>query len=166
MPLLYYLNVSLHLFAALVWLGGMLFLAIVGAPALRRVEPPSLRQQLFQVLGVRFAWFGWVCLVILVATGIVNLHYRGWLQWNGVLGSGFFWASPTGRDLAIKLGAVAVMIVVSAVHDFILGPRAGHAVPGSPEALQLRRNAALLARVNALLGVVVVLAAVRLARGG
>ncbi len=166
MPLLYYLNVSLHLFAALVWLGGMLFLAIVGAPVLRKVEPPALRQQLFQVLGVRFAWFGWVCIPVLVATGIVNLHYRGWLQWSGLLDSAAFWATPTGRDLAIKVGAVAVMIAVSAIHDFILGPMAGRATPGSPDALRLRRHAALLARVNALLGIIVVLAAVRLARGG
>ncbi len=166
MPALYFVNVSIHLLAALVWLGGMLFLAIVGAPVLRKVEPPPLRQQLFQVLGVRFAQVGWVCIAILVATGIVNLHYRGFLQWNGVLGSGAFWATGVGRDLAIKLGAVAAMIVVSSVHDFILGPHAGRATPGSPEALRLRRNAALLARVNSLLGVVVVLAAVRLARGG
>jgi hypothetical protein len=39
-------------------------------------------------------------------------------------------------------------------------------VPGSPEALVLRAQAAWAARINALAGVVVVLAAVRLARGG
>jgi len=58
------------------------------------------------------------------------------------------------------------MIAVSAVHDFVDGPRAMQAVPGSPEALRLRRRAALLARANALLGVLLVAAAVRLARGG
>jgi hypothetical protein len=42
---------------------------------------------------------------------------------------------------------------------------AGRAAPGSAEALVLRRRAALLARANAIIGVVVVAAAVRLARG-
>jgi hypothetical protein len=39
-------------------------------------------------------------------------------------------------------------------------------VPGSPEALAARRRAAWLARINAGLGVVLVVVAVRLARGG
>jgi hypothetical protein len=65
----------------------------------------------------------------------------------------------------VKLVAVAVMLVVGAVHDFAIGPRAGQASADSPRAVQLRRRAALLARVNALVGLVVVIAAVRLARG-
>ena len=32
MSTLYYINVSAHLLAALLWLGGMFFLAVVGAP--------------------------------------------------------------------------------------------------------------------------------------
>ena len=34
---LYYLSVTLHLLAALSWLGGIFFLALVGAPVLRAV---------------------------------------------------------------------------------------------------------------------------------
>jgi hypothetical protein len=68
--------------------------------------------------------------------------------------------------LAVKLVAVIAMILVSAIHDFVLGPMAGRATAGSPEAIVLRRRAALLARVNAAIGIVVVAAAVRLARGG
>ena len=59
-----------------------------------------------------------------------------------------------------------MMIAVSGIHDFVHGPRAGRAIPGSPEAIALRKRAALLARVNAALGVLLVVAAVRLARGG
>jgi hypothetical protein len=56
------------------------------------------------------------------------------------------------------------MIIVSAVHDFVLGPMAGRRAPGSPEARAFGRRAALLARANALIGVIIVIAAVRLAR--
>ncbi|HUP52258.1 MAG TPA: hypothetical protein VM198_07270, partial [Longimicrobiales bacterium] len=66
--------------------------------------------------------------------------------------------------LAWKLGLVGVMIAVQAVHDFWLGPRAGRATPGTPEARALRSRAAWLARLNALLGVALVYAAVRLGR--
>ena len=162
----YYLTVTVHLLAALLWLGGMLFLGVVGAPVLRAVDPPALRQRLFHELGLRFRTVGWWSVGILVATGTLMLQLRGLLRWDGVLGSGEFWGTPFGRALAVKLLAVTAMILVSLVHDLLLGPAAGRAAPGSAEALTLRRRAALLARANALVGVVVVLAAVRLARGG
>ena len=82
-----------------------------------------------------------------------------------MFGSAAFWRSAFGMTLAAKLTAVVTMIVVSAVHDFLLGPAAGRAPPGSPQAIALRRRAALLARANALVGLLLVIAAVRLARG-
>ena len=166
MQTLYFVNVTVHVLAALLWLGGMFFLGVVGAPALRRIEPPALRQRLFQELGRRFRTVGWVAIAILVATGVLNLYFRGWLQWSGMLGAPAFWRTALGHALAAKLVAVVTMIAVSATHDFLLGPAAGRAAPGSPRAIVLRRRAALLARVNAFVGVIVVIAAVRLARGG
>jgi uncharacterized membrane protein len=165
MPILYYVNVTVHVLAALLWLGGMFFLAVVGAPALRAIESPALRQQLFQELGLRFRTVGWWAIGVLVATGVVNLHYRGWLRWHGLLDSAAFWHTAVGHSLMLKLGGVTAMIVVSAIHDFWIGPKAGKLRPGSPEAAATRRTAALLARVNAVLGLIVVVAAVQLARG-
>ena len=161
----YFLTVSLHLLAALLWLGGMLFLAAVGAPVLRRVEPPDLRARLFHRLGERFRTLGWWAIGVLVVTGVGNLHFRGVLD-PAILTSADFWASPFGRALAWKLAAVTAMVIVSAVHDFWLGPAAREAGRGSGRAEAMRRWASWLARANAVLGVVVVLAAVRLARGG
>lgn len=162
---LYYINVTIHVLAAMLWLGGMFFLGVVGAPVLRAVEPPALRQQLFQQLGTRARSLGWWAIAILLITGTLNLYFRGWLHWSGVLGSADFWRTGTGLALALKLLAVTTMLIVSGVHDFILGPMAGRLTAGSPEALAFRRRAALLARGNALLGIVIVIAAVRLARG-
>ena len=162
----YYAAVVVHVLAALFWLGGTFFLGLVGAPVLRAVEPPALRQQLFQALGQRFRTAGWIAIAVLVGSGLWLLQLRGLLHWSGALGSLAFWATPFGLALAVKLAAVTVMIASSAVHDFVLGPAAGRAVPGSAQALLLRRRAALLARGGALLGLVIVLAAVRLARGG
>jgi uncharacterized membrane protein len=162
---LYLANVTVHVLAAMFWLGGMFFLGLVGAPALRAVEPAAIRQRIFQQLGVRFRGAGWWAIGILLVTGTLNLYFRGWLDAD-VLGSAAFWKTSAGHALALKLVAVAAMLTVSSIHDFILGPRAGRAVPGSPAAVAYRRRAALLARVNALLGVIVVVAAVFLSRGG
>lgn len=166
MPFLYYVFVTIHVLAAMLWLGGMFFLGAVGAPVLRAIEPPALRQKLFQELGIRFRTVGWWTIGVLIVTGIINLHYRGWLQWDGVWGSVAFWRTPVGHALAAKLAAVTFMVTTSAIHDFVHGPRAGRAKPGSPEALAFRRRAAQLGRVNAVVGVLLVVAAVRLARGG
>jgi putative copper resistance protein D len=162
---LYYTVVTIHVLAALVWLGGMFFFALVGAPALRRIEPASLRADLFRRLGEAFLPVAWTCIAVLVVTGLINLHLRGLLD-TYVLGDAAFWRSRFGTALAWKLGAVAVMVGVGAFHDFVLGPRASRLDAGTPTAMHARRTAAWLARINALAGVVLVIAAVRLARGG
>ena len=166
MRTLYLINITLHVLAAMFWLGGMFFLGLIGAPVLRGIDPPSLRQKLFNELGVRFRAAGWIAIALLIATGFGNLQFRGWLQWESVLGSAAFWSTTAGRMLALKLVAVTTMVVVSAVHDFALGPAAFRVEAGSEPAIALRRRAALLARINALLGIVVVVAAVSLARFG
>ena len=160
---LYYANVTVHVLAALLWLGGMFFLAVIGAPALRGIEPPRLRQQLFQALGTRFRRAGWIAISVLVVTGVGNLYFRGWLH-GTVLFNPAFWRTGTGLALAVKLVCVTTMMALSGVHDFVLGPRAGRAAPGSEEAARLRRLSSWTARIEALVGLVLVVAAVRLAR--
>jgi uncharacterized membrane protein len=164
MSLGYLITVTIHVLAALLWLGGLFFFGLVGAPVLRGVEPPELRQRLFNVLGSRFRTVGWVSIAILLVTGVMNLRYRGWLACDGVLGSAAFWRTAAGHALGIKLVTVSVMVVLSAIHDFFVGPAASRVQAGTPEALALRRRAAWLGRVNALVGLVLVVAAVRLAR--
>ncbi len=125
---LYYINVSVHRLAAFLWLGGMFFLAVVGAPVLRRVEPPTLRKELRVV--------GWIAISVLLLTGLGNLHLRGLLM-SSVLGSTGFWSSSYGKTLAVKLSAVLVLLVVQAVYDFIYGPRSGRL---DPAAVRLARG--------------------------
>lgn len=161
----YYIAVSVHVLAALLWLGGMLFFGLVGAPVLRNIEPAQLRQQLFHTLGTRFRTAGWMAITVLVLSGLTMLHLRGLLS-GTVLGNSDFWRSPFGHTLAMKIALVVAMLVLSAIHDFRLGPAAGRLDPLSNEAVAMRRRAAMLARVNGVLGLLLVLVAVRLARGG
>ena len=157
-------TVALHVLAAMLWTGGMLFFAIA-APVLRQVGDDGVRARLFDTLGRRFRLVGWICVATMLVTGVAQLRLRGW--WGGV-----FWSrsnllgTALGVTLLWKLGLVALMIGVQAAHDFWLGPRAGAATPGSDEARRLRTRAAGLARLNAFAAVVLVYVAVRLARGG
>jgi putative copper export protein len=140
----------------------MLFLGLVGAPVLRRVEPAPLRAQIFRGLGERFRVVGWVSVGVLLITGTLNLYFRG--LWES-LGSPEFWETRYGHALAWKLGLVAAMIGLSVAHDFVLGPRASRLDPSAPNAARARRWASWLGRLNAVLGLALIFAAIRLTRG-
>lgn len=165
MHLIYLLSVYLHLLAAMVWIGGMLFLSLVIVPALRRWDDPVLAARLMGDAGRRFRTVGWIAVAILVLTGVVNALGR----WGGAaLVETGFWASQPGQLLAIKLAVVTAMVAMSVVHDFALGPRltaARRAGLAAPEIAVLRRRVSWLARANVLLGLAVVALAVALVRG-
>jgi len=162
----YLLSVWLHIMAAIVWVGGTIFLVVVLVPAIRRPEFAGIASALIRFTALRFRWVGWVCFGIFVLTGIVNLEARGiGLQ---ELQDAIFWQGSFGRTLAIKLILVAAILLISAFHDFFLGPRAAaawEADPASAETLRLRRQAVQLGRLNLLLALVVIVLGVMLVRG-
>ncbi|MBI2528325.1 MAG: DUF4149 domain-containing protein [Candidatus Rokubacteria bacterium] len=136
----------LHVLAAVTWIGGMFFIALVLVPVTRRLEDPALRSRLVHELGLRFRTVGWIAIGVLVATGLVNL----WLY-------SFLLASPRFHW---KLGLVILALILSAFHDFVLGPRAG--APGAhPSA---RSRASWLARINVLVTLAIVMLGLALLR--
>ncbi len=166
MRALYLLSVWLHILAAIIWIGGMLFLVLILVPVMRRSEYRGIASALTHWVGVRFRWIGWICLVLLVLSGTFNLAYRGF-GWAD-LWSGRLWQGPFGRALGIKLFLVAIVLLLSVIHDFFIGPRAtalGRADPNSPEARRLRRQAGWIGRVNLILALIIVAMGVMLVRG-
>jgi uncharacterized membrane protein len=135
----------LHVLAAITWIGGMLFIALVLVPVTRRLEDPTVRTRLLQETGRRFRTVGWIALIVLVVTGLLNL-----------------WSHPgllSSPRLHWKLGLVGLALILSAFHDFVLGPRAG--APGADPSARVR--ASWVARVNVLVVLVVVLLGLSLA---
>lgn len=163
---MYHLSVFLHLLAAVVWVGGLLFLALVAIPVLRGLADRQ-RAELVARMGERFRPVAWACIGLLISTGVLNLAYRG-VSWESVL-TGQLWQSPFGQILAWKLTLVALLVALSAWHDFFLGPRSTQLAraPNGEDQLRvrLRRRAAWVGRVNALLALAVLAAAVMLVRG-
>ncbi len=163
---MYHLSVYVHVLSAVVWAGGMLFLGLVAVPVLRGL-PDRQRAELVARMGERFLPVAWTCIALLILTGVVNLAYRG-VTWESVV-SGRLWQSPFGQVLAWKLGFVAAAVLLSALHDFFLGPASTRLVrQGNPEArqaLRLRRQATWIGRANALFVLVILALAVMLVRG-
>lgn len=165
MHALYVLSVWVHILAATVWIGGMLFLVLVVVPWLRKGTGSSAALFLRET-GERFRDVGWACFALVLVTGTFNLWVRGvhlsdlvraeWLQ------------TSFGKTVMVKLGAFLLVLLVSAVHDFVVGPRATREIsadPRSSEAQTERRRASLLGRVNVVLALVLVGAGVVLVRG-
>ncbi len=128
----------IHVLAAATWIGGMLFIALVLVPVTRRLDDAALRTRLIRDTGRRFRTVGWIALGLLVLTGIGNLWFYP-----------IFLRSPRFHA---KLGFVLVALVLSVVHDFVLGPRAGQ--PGADPTLRVR--ASWIARVNVLVALAIV----------
>ncbi len=159
--------VWLHILAAAVWIGGMVFLALVLVPVVRRPEYREHASRLVSLTGIRFREVGWVCLALLVVTGFLNLWFRGY-GWRAFTTLGF-WQSQFGTILGIKLLLVTVILGLAAWHDFRIGPKATAAWrddPASAEARRLRAMASRFGRLNLLLAMVVVALAAALVRGG
>jgi uncharacterized membrane protein len=164
---MYQLSVFLHVLAAMVWVGGMLFIALVLVPVTRPM-PPDKRGALLDAVGLQFRRVGWIAVALLVATGIANVAFRG-ITWEMAL-SGTFLEGRFGQVLAIKLGVVAVMVAITAYHDFILGPRSVRllqqpSAEAQAEAERLRRLSSWQARISTLLSLVIVGLGVALVRG-
>jgi len=96
--------------------------------------------------GLRFRTVGWIALGVLVVTGLLNL----WMHPVLLSSPRFHW----------KLGLVILTLILSAFHDFVLGPRAG--APGADPSARAR--ASWIARINVLLVLVIVLLGLSLFR--
>lgn len=157
MQTIYIISVALHVLAAMLWVGGMGFFALVVVPAARQSLDRARAQTMLQAVGIRLGQVGWWLLGTLLVSGATNLWARGFLS---ALGSASFWQSSFGHTLALKLAFVAVMAVVGFVHG--KDARRG----GPPASARTRtRRASMLGRATFGLSLVVVLLAVILVRG-
>jgi len=163
---MYQLSVFLHVLFAVIWVGGMFFLALVAVPALRKM-PPEDRSRIIGQMGERFRTIGWICIVMLVITGIANLAYRR-ISWESIA-TGALFGTSFGIVLAHKIAIVLIMIALSAVHDFFWGPASTRlmeaAGPRDPRVGAARKRASMLGRVNAVLALIVLALGVLLVRG-
>lgn len=98
-----------HLAAAVIWIGGMLFQALVLRPA--TAAAPELAQR----ADARFRPWRWLAIVVLIATGGFNLIHEG--------GSARL-ESAWGGVLLIKLLLVAIAAGLAGVRDFVVAPGA------------------------------------------
>ncbi|MCH9011240.1 MAG: CopD family protein [Chloroflexi bacterium] len=165
----YQAAVFIHLLAAMTWIGGTLFLVMVMVPLSRGViEPPALGIRILTQAARRFRTVAWASIVLLVITGA----FMATDQWRITLDVFLSGESHFVKVLQMKVGLVALIIVLSAFHDFVLGPRIARALErarsgGEPSRRLMRGRLGLvwLARFNLLLVLAIVALAIVMTRG-
>jgi putative copper export protein len=158
---------ALHLIAAAVWAGGMVFLGLAVGAA-RRTLGDRERIALFRQLGRRFLLAGGIAMLVLIATGTDMASDR--------LGSfGDLFDTDYGKRLAEKLGLVILVIALTAFHSLVQGPalsrlreRALDQPEDSELAAAIRRKAAragIVSMLNLIATLAILVLAARLLTG-
>jgi uncharacterized membrane protein len=125
----------LHLLAATVWVGGSLAIPLVITPVIRATLPPEKRIEMIAAMGARFRPFGWTALIVLALTGARRAQLAlGADPWRVLHTTSY------GQALRAKILLFLVLILIQAVHDFVLGPRLRRlARESSPDLARMRK---------------------------
>ncbi len=156
MSIWYFTSVFLHIVLAAFWIGGMLFLPLVILPEIK--QHPDRIAILYKT-GMKFRFYGWIALIGLLCTGLLNMYLRGMpFTWA------FFSQSDYGVLVIWKLLIFIGILLVSGMHDLLFGKKA-------LEELQIsdNKNFKLMARwsgrINLLLALVMAFLGGVLSRG-
>lgn len=163
--MIYKLSAFIHILSAMFWIGGMLFTVAVLVPASRHRLFSARKGTFFRIIGEKFSRISWILFLVLVITGITSLLGKGYPAAD--LLEAAFWQTEYGNTLLIKLHLFALILIVSGLHDFWLGPKAAHLMDRKPEStvtLRYRKASSWAGRLNLGLGLGVLYFAITLIR--
>ncbi|HWC54813.1 MAG TPA: CopD family protein [Chitinophagaceae bacterium] len=153
----YYISVWLHIVCAAFWIGGMLFLPLVLLPGIK--NNPE-RSQLLMITGLKFRFYGYIVLSILLLTGILNMYFRGInFSWE------FFTSSHYGKLVIVKVILFLSILLVSLIHDLFVGRKAVNEVKES-DRKKLKLIARWTGRILLLISLTMAYLGVVISRGG
>lgn len=165
---MYFISVWIHILAAAVWTGGLIYVAAVAVP-FALTHPADERQRILRGLGRRFRWIAWGSIVVSIITGVGNLVLRlSPIKLSQIFNGEVFNPEKVERLIAIwlpwKLMLVAVMAGLMAFHD-ITSIQAAKRFEGSRDSAPGSRAGSRAAAIATLLAILVLYVSVRLVRG-
>ncbi len=148
----------IHVISAVFWIGGMLFITLVIAPFLSTIPDREEKSRIYQFVGKKYRFLGWIAIILLLVTGPTVLYLIYGVAPQRMFSSPFH-TSPLGTALSVKLSFVILIVISSLVHDFWLGPKAR----SSPK---FSKYAKIFGRSNLVIALLIVIFAVILRSGG
>lgn len=127
---------------------------------------PSIRhnpqkRELLNSVGIKFRTVGWVALILLLLTGLYNMHVRG-VAFAQLTNSSY------NMLFAVKLVLFIMVLLISAWHDFYIGPKSIKLMQENNDAKVTQRyvkTARFVGKLNLLLALVAVALGVLIVRG-
>ncbi len=153
----YLISVFVHVICAAFWIGGMLFISLVLVPGIK--QQPT-RVLLLHKTGIKFRFYGWLSVIILIVTGVLNIHFMG-LPFT----IAFFTSTGYGKLLSIKLVLFVVMLLVGGIHDFYFGMKSIDEMQQT-SGDRLKMLARWIGMLNLLLALIIAFLGVAISRGG
>jgi uncharacterized membrane protein len=150
-----YLITWIHLAAAIVLIGGLVFSQFVLAPAARDATTDSRSREVVRLAGRRFRTVAWISLIILILTGSYQM-----LNESGSVRIETFW----GVVLMLKLFLFAIVFGLLLIHDFIIDPYAPPSQDTSPSSPPVPARANTLQKTVIVMTLAVLLVASYLAK--
>ncbi|MDE0298846.1 MAG: CopD family protein [Candidatus Poribacteria bacterium] len=155
----------LHVTAAVAWIGGNLILAMVIVPYFKKSVAPVERIKILTRIGKRFESIVWTCVIILIFSGLFNVL--------SAIGGDVETVRLFMRTLTVKLALFVILIILTGIHSFLMGPRLSQAIEALdpdtrelPEEIdKMRRSMAIVSSLMGVVSLLVLLAAVALRMG-
>ena len=157
----FWLTVSylFHLIATVVWIGGLVALAVIVQPVINSVtSDPKEQARYVEAIQKRFQPIANLSLIVLILTGMVqtvnNRFYRGFLQFDNT------WS----QAILLKHICVLIMIVLAGVMTFSLQPAlrrnallVANGIANEAETARLKAQQVRLTRLNLVFSILVLL---------
>ncbi len=143
----------IHVIAAMLWVGGMLFFSLVFIPSLKGGLEGALKADLISRVGKRFRVVGWISLAVILFTGLFRFYQEGRPL------------SLYGTAFKLKLFLVFVMFALTFVHDLFLGPKSASLSRSALGSGSFHKMVRFVARLNLLIVLMIVWAAISFVRG-
>lgn len=146
----------LHLVAAGFWVGGLFHMALTMTEGVSRLEGRQRLRVLERAIPL-FTKLAVASIVVIALTGVYN-------SWIHVDGLSALWSTPYGEVLSVKIILFIVMVALGGLNTFVIHPRAKRMIDdagdtSTHEHIKLDNSFFRAVRVEAVLGIVVLLAA-------
>lgn len=105
----YYISVWLHIIGVSFWIGSMLFLPLALLPAIK--NNPG-KANLMMETGIKFRFYGYITMALLLITGIANIFLRGIK-----ISLDFFLESSYGNLVIVKIILFLSILAIGFWHD-------------------------------------------------
>lgn len=143
----------IHLLTTAVWLGGAFFIHFVLQPSIKMIDPQQ-SGKLMSIISKRFSITAWICILLLVVTGIFKTPSDMY----------FDISSDFGLILTIKHILILMVIIGGLIIAFAIVPelRKNSPVPGqapSEEFIKQQKKLSNVATINLVLGIIIVVCA-------